>query len=224
MASIVQSIHAEAASGSTSQTVTLPQALRAGSTVVVLAGFGRNGNPNIDSVVNNGTGNTYTAILNARGENLTANPKMCTDIFYCDNVNGGATTITATWNGTAATRTFVGVIEFLNSITPSADSAGNSVGTTTPATGGSVVADLSDTLLLSCIITATGTVSSVASPWTSLAGSGSYMTATYNAPPPGTYAPTYTLSGNVRWASSTAEMHLTSADQGGSNMLLTRVN
>jgi len=223
MATIVQQVYAEQASGSASQTITLSQALSTGSTVVVLTGFGRTGGtPAISSVVNNGTANTYLQAVGAAASQTTANPRMHTDIWFCDNVNAGATIVTVTFNTISATTSFIGVVEFLSTMAPSIVEAGGRVGTTTPATGGSVTI-VGGELMMSCIIVASGSVSSVDSPWSALSGAITFMVATYDGAAAGTYAPTYTLSGNVRWASSSAEADFTSNVPGASNILLKKV-
>ena len=223
MATILQQVYAEAAAGSASQTLTLSQAITAGSTVVVMTGFGRTGGtPDISSVVNNGTANTYTQVTGARGANTTNNPRMMTGVWYVDGANGSGTTVTVTFNLTSATVTFVGVIEFSNTIAPSVNYGAGASGTTTPAVAGTISVP-GGQLLLSCIITADGTVNSVASPWTAVVGSVSYMSCYYDLPPAGTYGPTYTLSGNNRWASSTVGADLIAVTNNASNVLLKKV-
>jgi hypothetical protein len=147
---------------------------------------------------------------------------MMSDVWYVDNSNASGTTITVTFNTTSATTTFVGVIEFANTIAPSVNYGAGGSGTTTPAVAGTISVP-GGQLLMSCIVVASGSVSSVASPWTAVAGGVTHEVAFYDNPPAGTYGPTYTLSGNVRWASSTIGADLTSGVTGASNVLLKKV-
>jgi len=223
MASLIQSPYAQQASGSPSQALALTQATGTGDLLVVCIVAGNSGNT-VSSITDNATGgsNTYVQAPSARATQGSGTPKIFTDIWYCDQCKAGATPVTVTFASSTGHTSAVGVMEWGSGIiSPPFDTAAGNNGNGTPAAGASVTTTAVN-VLMACIGIASGTTNSVASPWTSI-GSGIHMVCYYNDAPAGTTNPTYTLSGEVRWCSSTASFDTIAGVVGASNILLKKV-
>jgi len=223
MATLIQNPYAEVATGGTSQTLTLTQAVTVGNLVVVMAYFSKASGANItvSSITNDAGAMTFTqaipgTTLAAQG---TGNPKLNMDIWYILSATLAPTKITVTYSGASnGVLNAVGVLEYADSSAMSFSAAVGAVsaGSASPSSG-AISATSSAIIVTGTCDDAGVTVSSIASPFT-LRGNGLHGMADAINQATASYTPTFTLSASDRWASGSASFTT------GSQVGTTRMN
>ena len=224
MATLIQNPYAEVATGGSSQTLTLTQAIGVGNLVVVMAYFSKASGANItvSSITNNAGAMTFSqatpgTTLAAQG---TGNPKLNMDIWYILSATLAPTTITVTYTGASnGVLNAVGVLEYSspNSFGFTQAVGAVSTGSASPSSGAITTTGTAAIIVTGTCDDAGVTVSSIASPFT-LRGNGLHGMADAINQATGSFTPTFTLSTSARWAAGSASFTT------GSQVGTTRIN